>query len=151
MKIVLIAAGRAKGGPEAKLAAEYAKRLPWRLAVIEIEEKRGGSAAEQKAREGKKLLAAVPKGAFVVALERTGKAPSSEAFAGEIRKWEMDGHKTVAFIIGGAEGLADAVLAAARFKLSFGTMTWPHLLARVMLLEQLYRAHAILAGHPYHK
>ena len=151
MKILIIAAGRAKGGPEAKLAAEYRKRLPGRLEIIEIEQKRGANAEERKAREAEKLLAAVPKGSFVVALERTGKIYSSEAFAAEMRKWEMAGHKAVVFVIGGPDGLADEVLRAAHAKLSLGAMTWPHLLARVMLLEQLYRAHAIRSGHPYHK
>lgn len=151
MKIVIIAAGRAKGGPEAELAAEYQKRLPWKLDVIEIEEKRPSTPAERKTREGKKLLGAVPPGAFVVALERTGESISSEAFASEIRKWELAGQKTVAFVIGGADGLSDEVLKTARMRLAYGPMTWPHQLARVMLLEQLYRAHAILTGHPYHK
>lgn len=151
MKLLVIAVGRMKPGPEAALVAEYRKRLPWTLDILEIEDKRGGSATERQRREGDKLLAAIPSGAYVIALERTGQTLTSAAFASALCTRETAGTKTLVFLIGGADGFAEKVMAAVDLKVSFGGMTWPHLLARVMLFEQLYRAHAILNRHPYHK
>lgn len=151
MKLTLIAVGKAKGGPEAVLCAEYIKRLPWPVGIIEVEEKRPLPATEKMVREGRKILNAIPGNALVVALDKGGQAHSSVAFAKALQSWQMGGHANITFVIGGAGGLAKDVLARADKTLSFGAMTWPHLLARVMLLEQLYRAHAINTGHPYHK
>ena len=150
MKITVIAVGKARKGPETGLIAEYSKRLPWQLSFIEVEEKRPLSKTEKMASEGNKLLAAMPKGNFAIAMDRGGKTLSSEEFAKSIEKWS-ENHQGVTFLIGGADGLSQAVLSQADFKLSFGPMTWPHLLARTMLVEQLYRAYAIRKGHPYHK
>ena len=136
MRITLIAVGKAKAGPEAALSAEYIKRLPWPVEVIEVEEKRPLPAAEKIAREGRKLLNTIPDNALVVALDKGGKTYSSVAFAKTLQSWQMDGHANITFVIGGAGGLAKDVLARADKTLSFGAMTWPHLLARVMLLEQ---------------
>jgi len=97
------------------------------------------------------MLAALPAGAQLVALDARGEAWTSRDFARRIAAWRDAGVPHVAFAIGGADGLGDAVIARAAAVLSFGAMTWPHLLARVMLLEQLYRARQILAGHPYHR
>lgn len=151
MNLLIIAVGRLKRGPEAALVAEYRKRLPWALDILEIEDKRGGSRSERQAREGNKILAAIPARAYVVALERTGRTLTSEAFASLLGARETAGTKTLVFLIGGADGLVEKVMTTAHLTLSFGSMTWPHLLARVMLLEQLYRAHAISSHHPYHK
>ena len=151
MKITLIAVGKAKAGLEASLSAEYIKRLPWPVDMIEVEEKRPLPAAEKIEREGRKILTFIPDNALVVALDKGGKTYSSPAFAKALQSWQMDGHANITFVIGGAGGLSKDVLAKADKTLSFGAMTWPHLLARVMLLEQLYRAHAINTGHPYHK
>ena len=108
------------------------------------------SASERKIREGELLLAAVPERALVVALDERGKHVSSADFAKLIGKWGSSG-STIAFLIGGADGHGDAVRARADHLLALGTMTWPHLLVRAMLCEQLYRAQQILAGHPYHR
>jgi 23S rRNA (pseudouridine1915-N3)-methyltransferase len=145
----LIAVGRLRAGPEAELFARYNARLRPPLTVTEISEARG-DAAEIKRREGEALLAALPGGAFVVALDSGGTAPSSEAFAPLLRRWQETGAK-ICFLIGGADGLSAAVLARADHALSLGPLTWPHFLVRVLLAEQLYRAQAILAGHPYHR
>lgn len=151
MKITILAVGKARSGPEAVLAAEYIKRLPWRVDIVEIEEKKPLSGPEKKAREGKKILNALPEKALVISLDKDGKVYSSPDLAKALQTWQLDGHSHIVFIIGGSDGLSKPVLEASSRILSFGAMTWPHQLARVMLLEQLYRGHAILSGHPYHK
>ena len=101
--------------------------------------------------EGELLLRAVPDGARVVALDAAGKTLTSAAFAKHLGAWRDAGVKDVAFLIGGADGLDGAVTGAADLVLSLGAMTWPHLLARAMLAEQIFRAQCILSGHPYHR
>lgn len=150
LKLRLITVGRDKG-PTAALTADYLARLPWPAEIKELIESRQRSADARKAEEGAALLAALPAKATLVALDRTGQVVSSEAFAGEIARWRDGGVRELAFVIGGPDGLDAAVLARAERKLSFGPMTWPHLLARAMLAEQLWRAASILAGHPYHR
>lgn len=144
----LIAVGRAGEGPEAALYARYATRLRPRLDLVELPEARG-TPPERRRREAEAILAAIPPRAFVVALDRTGATMDSPAFARQIAAWRA--RAPLAFVIGGAEGLDEAVLARAGARLAFGPRTWPHLLARVMLAEQLWRAHAIATGHPYHR
>jgi 23S rRNA (pseudouridine1915-N3)-methyltransferase len=153
MRVTLIAIGRLRAGPLAEAYADYAARLKagrWRLDLVELEEKRRLAGAELMAREGELLLGALPRGAVSVGLDPRGKALTSEAFAAELREWR-DAARDVAFLIGGADGFAPAVRAAVPRLLSFGAMTWPHMLVRVMLAEQLFRAQSILAGHPYHR
>lgn len=145
----VIAIGRLRDSPEAALVARYAARLRPPPALSELPEARG-PAPEVKRREGAALLAALPPGAFAVALDPAGPAPDSPALADLLDRW-LGAGKPLAFLIGGAEGLDAAVLARADARLSLGPMTWPHFLARAMLLEQLYRARAISAGHPYHR
>jgi 23S rRNA (pseudouridine1915-N3)-methyltransferase len=145
----LIAIGRLRAGPEADLFARYNIRLRPRLVVAELPEERG-TAAVIKRKEGIALLAAMPKDAFAVPLDLGGKALSSEAFATRLTDWSRLS-RPVCFLIGGAEGLDAPVIARADDVLSLGPMTWPHLLVRGMLAEQLYRAQAISQGHPYHR
>ena len=116
-----------------------------------MEEKRKLSPAELKAREAELILAARPAAAMLVALDRSGAEWSSRDLADRLAAWRDRGAAVVAFAIGGAEGLGKPVLEKADMLLSLGAMTWPHLLVRPMLLEQLYRAQQILAGHPYHR
>ncbi len=104
-----------------------------------------------KAREAELLLAALPEGARVVTLDAAGKALTSPQLADLIARWRDDGTRDLAFVIGGAEGLDEGLRRRADLTLSLGRMTWPHLLVRAMLAEQLYRAQQILAGHPYHR
>jgi 23S rRNA (pseudouridine1915-N3)-methyltransferase len=153
MRIMIIAVGRARQGPEAALFEEYWRRLAWPLVLKEVEERRKLPAAGLRAREGELLLAALPGGArpTVVALDERGKSLASEAFAARIGTWRDGGIDYLAFLIGGAGGLDDKVRARADLVLSLGPMTWPHLLARAMLAEQLYRAQTIIGGHPYHR
>jgi 23S rRNA (pseudouridine1915-N3)-methyltransferase len=145
----LIAVGRLKPGPEAELFARYNTRLRPRLVVTEVPEGQG-AAAEVKRRESEALLAALSPDSFAVALDLGAPALGSEAFAQVLSGW-VDGGRKLAFLIGGAEGFARPVLARAQATLSLGPLTWPHMLVRVMLAEQLYRAQSILAGHPYHR
>jgi 23S rRNA (pseudouridine1915-N3)-methyltransferase len=145
----LIAVGRLRAGPEAELFARYTARLRPALTTTEIPEATG-SPAEIKRREATAILAALPEDAFAIALDLGGKAPTSEAFAALLTSWHEAGRKP-AFLIGGAEGLGAPVIDRAGHVLSLGPLTWPHMLARVMLAEQLYRAQAIAAGHPYHR
>jgi 23S rRNA (pseudouridine1915-N3)-methyltransferase len=151
MRLTVIAVGRAKDGPEQALWAAYTKRLTWPIALKEVEARGNLPAAERMAKEAALLLAAVPPGAMSVVLDGRGQALASGAFAARIGKWRDDGVKELAFLIGGADGHAPEVLQRANFLLSLGPMTWPHLMARAMLAEQLYRAHSILSGHPYHR
>ncbi|MCQ4162951.1 23S rRNA (pseudouridine(1915)-N(3))-methyltransferase RlmH [Roseomonas sp. GC11] len=138
-----------KSGPEADLFALYNARLRPPLVLREIPEARG-SAAEVRRREGEAILAALPPAALVVAMDLGGHRPDSEGLAALLERWEQAG-KGLAFVIGGAEGLDPAVQARAEQRLSLGPMTWPHFLVRGLLAEQLYRAQAIRAGHPYHR
>ena len=151
MRLWLLAVGKARSGPHRALYEFYAERLRWPLKLIEVEEKRKLAAEALKAREGELLLAQLPKGAILCALDGGGKAESSAGLAGLLGKWQDSGVTDLAFAIGGADGHGDGLLARADRKLSLGAMTWPHMLVRGMLAEQLYRAQQILAGHPYHR
>jgi len=146
-RVVILAVGRLKPGPERTLYEHYAARLRPPPEVVEIAEARGAP-AEIRRREGAALLAALPANAMAVALDLAGEAPGSEGFAGLLERWSG---RPVAFLIGGAEGLDPTVQARADHRLSLGPMTWPHFLVRGLLAEQLYRAQAIRQGHPYHR
>lgn len=117
----------------------------------EIEIKKDLAVDVRRAREGEALLAAVPHGARIVALDERGRSETSEAFASRLGRWRDDGVRTIGFIIGGADGLDESVRRKADLVMSFGALTWPHMLVRAMLAEQIYRAQSILAGHPYHR
>ncbi|HEX4260155.1 MAG TPA: 23S rRNA (pseudouridine(1915)-N(3))-methyltransferase RlmH [Acetobacteraceae bacterium] len=146
----VIAVGRAgRDAPEAVLFARYARRMRPPLGLTEIAEARG-AVAEIRRREAEALLAALPRDGFAVALDLAGAAPGSEALALLLERWLGFG-RPVCFLIGGAEGLHEGVIARADATLSLGPLTWPHLLARAMLAEQLFRARAIASGHPYHR
>jgi 23S rRNA (pseudouridine1915-N3)-methyltransferase len=151
MRLTIAAVGRAGRGPERDLYDHYAKRIGWPLALREVEEKRKLPAPELMRREGELLLAAVSTGAIVVALDRRGRQMDSAAFARQLGRWRDQSVAEIAFLIGGADGHAAALLEKASLVLSFGAMTWPHQLARAMLAEQIYRGQQILAGHPYHR
>ncbi len=155
MRMTLIAVGRAKPGPVRDLYDRYAERLGHGplggLTLREVEERRPLSPEELKRREAELLLGALPKGARLMALDERGKALTSSDFAALLGRWRDTGLADLAFVIGGAGGLDASVRQAAAFTLALGPMTWPHLLTRALLAEQLYRAQSILAGHPYHR
>jgi len=150
VKLTIACIGRNRG-PERDLYDHYAERIRWPLALIEREEKRKLPAPQLMQREGELLLAAIPSGAVLVALDRRGKVLDSQGFADRLARWRDNSVSDVAFLIGGADGHTEPLLKKADLVLSFGTMTWPHLLARAMLAEQIYRAQQVLAGHPYHR
>jgi len=148
---VIVAIGKQRRGPLGELQALYAGRLNPPPAIVELEEKRKLPPVQLQAREAELILAAVPAGARLVALDEKGAGWSSREFAERLATWRDQGIATLAFAIGGADGLGSAVIERADSVVSLGAMTWPHLLVRGMLLEQLYRAQQILAGHPYHR
>jgi 23S rRNA (pseudouridine1915-N3)-methyltransferase len=147
----LAAVGKAKPGPEQDLFRTYGSRLQPALQLREVEEKRPLTVPERKLREGEMLLAAVPAGATLVVLDERGRSLGSQDFAERLGRWRDDGIGDLAFVIGGADGHGDAIRARAGLLLSLGPMTWPHMLVRVLVAEQLWRAQAILSGHPYHR
>ncbi|MDB5367351.1 MAG: rRNA ((1915)-N(3))-methyltransferase RlmH [Rhodospirillales bacterium] len=151
MRITIATVGRARGGPIAELFDEYVRRLAWPVSLKEIEIKGALPAAETQAREGQALLAAIPAKARIVVLDGGGTALDSEGLARKLGSWRDQGTAELAFLIGGADGHTAEILEKADLRLSLGPMTWPHRLVRVMLVEQLYRADRILAGHPYHR
>ena len=135
--------------------AEYAKRMPpeSKLALHEINAGKRGKNSDIKRlnqEEGEKMIATIPKGAKVVALDVLGKPLSTEQLADELKNWQACG-QDIAILVGGPEGLADDCLKLAEQKISLSKLTLPHPLVRVLLAEQLYRATTILKGHPYHK
>ena len=155
MRLRIIAIGRLRNGPEKDLIEDYIARFnrtgrPLGLGPVgfsELEDKKGGG----KAAEGALLSKAIPSGAAVIALDEHGTLQTSPDFSQNLARIRDQAPSELIFIIGGADGLAPEVLARADAKLSFGKMVWPHMLARVMLTEQLYRAASILSGGPYHR
>ena len=155
MRVQISAVGRLRRGSEKDLIDDYLTRFERTgralgftdASIIEVEDKKGGG---QNA-EADLLLKSIPKGATVVTLDERGKLLSSPEFSNHLARWRDDGNSTVCFVIGGADGLTPALRDRANFSLSFGKMVWPHMLARVMLSEQLYRAASILARSPYHR
>lgn len=155
MRVKICAVGRLRTGPEKTLIDDYVTRFDRTgralalgpLEISEVEDKKNAG----KEAEAALLRRACPKGALICALDERGKVLSSPDFATQLGKWRDQGISDVAFMIGGADGIAKDLRAEAQFKLSFGQMVWPHMLARVMLTEQLYRAASILSGSPYHR
>jgi 23S rRNA (pseudouridine1915-N3)-methyltransferase len=145
----LLAIGRAKGGPESEILARYTKRIKPPLELLEFDDGHG-AAIEIKRREAAALLAAIEKSDFVIALDSGGSPFDSPGLAKALQKW-TETAKRLTFIIGGAEGFDAAIIARADAKLSLGPLTWPHMLVRPMLAEQIYRAQMINLGHPYHR
>jgi 23S rRNA (pseudouridine1915-N3)-methyltransferase len=151
MRLLLAAVGRAKPGPERDLFEHYRSRLSWPLLLKEVEERRPLAVPERQAREAALLLAQVPEGAVLVALDERGQSLDSEGFAARLGRWRDSGRADLAFLIGGADGQAPPLLQRADLLLSLGPLTWPHMLVRGMLAEQLFRAECILSNHPYHR
>jgi len=155
MRIHICAVGRLRQAPERSLYEDYLARFdktgrnlslgPAKL--IEVEDKKGVGITE----EAKLLQRAIPPGALICALDERGDVFDSPKFARKIENWRDQGRQDVAFVIGGADGIDRTLRDQADAMLSFGKMVWPHMLVRVMLAEQLYRAATILAGTPYHR
>lgn len=156
MRLRIAAVGRLPSrAPEAALIDDYVTRSNQTgralglgpVSLAEVEDKRNGG----KAAEAALLARQVPDGAAIIALDERGQLLSSPDFAAQLARWRDDGRAEAVFLIGGADGLDPALRARADLTLSFGAMVWPHMLARVMLAEQIYRAATILAGGPYHR
>jgi 23S rRNA (pseudouridine1915-N3)-methyltransferase len=151
MQIHVLAVGKGNQGPEGTLFSTYTQRLPWKVTLTEIELKKTMPPEKRKGKEAELLLEACPKQAVRIVLDEHGKELTSQAFAEKILHFQQQGRSSFAFLIGGADGHGDAVLKGADLTLCLGRMTWPHMMVRAMLAEQLYRAHTILSGHPYHR
>ncbi|GAB1361894.1 23S rRNA (pseudouridine(1915)-N(3))-methyltransferase RlmH [Rhodobacter sp.] len=155
MRLHLCAVGRLRAGPERALVDDYLSRLGKSGRALglgpaeehEVEDKRGGGMAA----EAELLARAVPAGAVLCILDERGRQMSSPDFAAQLAQWRDSGRQDAAFVIGGADGIDPSLRARADLAISFGAMVWPHMLVRVMLAEQLYRAATILAGSPYHR
>jgi 23S rRNA (pseudouridine1915-N3)-methyltransferase len=155
LRIRLLAVGRLRSKPAQALFDDYARRLAWPIETREVEERRKLPPDRLKDAEAAKLIANLPDAddgtARIIALDEAGDTLTSAAFAGQVKSWRDGNVKLLVFVIGGADGLGDAVLARAHVRLSLGRMTWPHQLVRGLLAEQLFRAQSILSGHPYHR
>ncbi len=151
MDIIIACIGHMKPSPELDLLSKYIKQTRWNVVVREFEDKKPGSVEERKKREGALLLSAVPAAAKIVVMDERGKLLSSEKFSKRLGDWQDESVPAVVFLIGGADGHSEEIRKKANLVLAFGEMTWPHMLARVMLAEQIYRAKTILDGHPYHR
>lgn len=159
MRIEICAVGRLRAGPEKTLIDDYMKRTEAAgrslgitgLTLGEVEEKRRLEGAKLKTAEAALLKGAIPSGAYIVALDERGHMEGSQAFATRLGHWRDSGISDLAFVIGGADGLDPEFRDQANHRLAFGPMTWPHMLVRVLLSEQIYRAISILSGHPYHR
>ena len=155
MRVHICAIGRLRAGPEDSLIKDYLERFDKAgrqlglgpVRIVEMEDRKGGG----KQAEAELLRRAIPKGAVICAMDERGKPLSSPDWAARLAGWRDAGQGDLALLIGGADGLAVDLVAEADFKLSLGNMVWPHMLVRVMLAEQLYRAATILAGGPYHR
>ena len=150
MQLFIVAVGKARGSTEHRLAEGWLGRLPEGGSIHEIESKLPAG-AKRTDDEGVRLLRAVPPGAALAILDPRGKDYSSEDLAALISVWRDSGYGSAAFAIGGANGHAAHIRQKALRTISFGRATWPHMLCRAMLAEQLYRASMILAGPPYHR
>ncbi len=159
MRLVVISIGRLKQGPERELAQRYRERFDdfgrklgfQGLEIHEIAESRARDAVTRIADEAAAMAAAIPVKSVLVALDERGDNIDSAAFARQLGRWRDEAVGSTIFAIGGADGLSPDLRRKAKLRIAFGSATWPHQMVRVMLLEQLYRAATILAGHPYHR
>lgn len=159
MRLTVLAVGHARGSEEGRLTEDYIDRAAQMarklgiaaIAVDEISPSRARDVATRMRDEGERLAARLPAGAHVVLLDAKGKGMTSEDFAEMLAALRDAGTKEIAFVIGGPDGLSPLPGIRAGRSLAFGPQTWPHLLVRAMLAEQIYRAVTILAGHPYHR
>ena len=151
MRLWLAAVGRLRAGPVREVMDAYIGRSTWPLTLREVEARKKLTGPALRDHEGDLLLAAIPPQAIVVALDERGRDLTSVAFAERLGRWRDDGVQDLAFVIGGADGLAQPVRDRAALVLALGRATWPHMLVRAMLTEQIYRAQTILSGHPYHR
>ena len=152
MRISIVAIGRARTGSEAKLFQYYSDKLSlWKISLIEKEVRKQVAPNKTISAEGDLISRVIPKDSFIIAMDENGKQVNSREFAKILSHQKDFGYGEVTFLIGGANGLSSTLIKRADQVLSLGQLTWPHLLARVLLIEQIYRAQQIIMGHPYHR
>src|SRR5690242_11414380 len=159
MRLIVAAIGRLKAGPERELAERYRGRVAKAgravglrdIEIVEIRESKAADVARRVLEESIALANIIPERAVVIALDESGENLDSGSFTGLLRNWRDVGRPAAVFCIGGADGLGQDLKRRADLTVAFGAATWPHQLVRIMLMEQLYRAVTILAGHPYHR
>ncbi len=159
MRVTIIAVGRVKSGPERELISRYESRFQatgksigiTTKELVELSESRAASPQQRSFEEAQKIVKAIPPGAFVIALDERGKNMASNQFANNLQSRLDEGCRDLALLIGGVDGHGELIRQKADLLLSFGQLTWPHQIVRLMLMEQLYRATTILTGHPYHR
>lgn len=159
MRVMVLAVGRLKAGPETTLCERYRSRAAAAgralgirdVEILEIRESRADSAEKRKLEEAIALANVIPEDAAMVLLEETGENLGSAGLAERIRLLRDEGRPTLIFVIGGPDGIAPTLRDKAAFTLAFGAATWPHQMVRIMLMEQIYRIVTILGGHPYHR
>jgi 23S rRNA (pseudouridine1915-N3)-methyltransferase len=152
MRLLIIAIGRARAGPESVMFKHYCERInAWTVTLIEKELRKKTDINKIATAESELLMKAIPEGAFIVALDEHGKELPSRKFTQLLNELSTLGNREIVFIIGGANGLSPLILERADRVISLGRMTWPHMLVRVLLIEQIYRAQQIKIGHPYHR
>lgn len=158
MRLLIATVGKTARGPERELSDRYLQRIGQmaaaqgvKCAVKEIAQSRAARPDDRQREEADALRGTLPAGAMKVILDEGGRTLSSKEFADRMSSWQNQAVADVAFVIGGPDGLATDLVDSADLVVAFGRMSWPHQLARVMLLEQIYRALTIIAGHPYHR
>jgi 23S rRNA (pseudouridine1915-N3)-methyltransferase len=159
MRLVVAAVGRLRDGPERELAERYRKRaeqvgrrIGFRSAeIVEIRESRAAEVGRRMTEESIAIAGVMPDRSATAILDQRGDNLDSRSLAAQLARWRDDGRPAAVFVVGGDDGLAPSLREAATLRLAFGAATWPHPLVRAMLLEQIYRAVTLLAGHPYHR
>jgi 23S rRNA (pseudouridine1915-N3)-methyltransferase len=159
VRVIVAAVGRLKQGAERELAADYRKRVEAvgraiglrQIEIVEIRESRARDPERRRTEESIAIANVLPDGAVVMVFDQAGENIDSPGLAALLQKCRMENRAAVCFVIGGADGITQSLRERAKHLLAFGSATWPHQLVRIMLLEQLYRAGTILAGHPYHR
>ena len=159
MRLTIAAVGRSRESPEQTLCDLYCERASAiapklgvsKLDLVVVDTSRAATPDVRMKEEAEKLAAKLPAGAYRIALDESGRTMSSEAFAKRLRQLADSGARDLVFLIGGPDGLASSLRDSVEERLAFGPQTWPHLLVRAMLAEQIYRSFAILSAHPYHR
>jgi 23S rRNA (pseudouridine1915-N3)-methyltransferase len=151
MNINILSIGKFKNNPQKEIFDIYIKRLPWNVVLKELEVKSAVTGEVLKQKEGELLLGSIPSSAKIILLDEKGKNFSSKEFADQMQNYQDNGQGNLAFIIGGASGVSEDVKKKASLILSLGKLTFPHMMVRSILAEQLYRAYSIINNHPYHR
>lgn len=153
MRVTILSIGKFENSPHKAVYENYLKRIKWKVELKEMDVKNSNnlSAEVKKREEGELLLKALKPGSKLIVCDENGKQFKSRDFAKLLSEFANRGDSDITFVIGGSDGLSEEILKKAALKISFGLATMPHLMVRSVLIEQLYRAESIIAGHPYHR